>query len=338
MRRRQWRFLLAFGGFLLTAPNRLWAQELDRGDVTDLVVTALRYLTDVHLNSRYSSPVLRVVDASDEVRAYLTFDPSELASAVGQGLGVPVRHTTEDRFCDLTRSRPYWRMRNADLSMSAYLVEVSQQEAQVSLGYTGGSLLAGSTSRTLHLERSPEGWVARQLDPRVLHGSSTSCRPDPPPSMTAQDLAQMLAAAILPLIETPPVAHPGGAIGVLCLNDMFDGWTKDVIPVLSTELERRGVPTDEGCQFPEGREEDGFRAPTGEPAAGILLHHVVFESPNRALVQLRSSVKSDPHQTESERLNQVQQCTVERTAAGWSRTSCEPVEWSMRYPVLIKGG
>jgi hypothetical protein len=148
----------------------------------------------------------------------------------------------------------------------------------------------------------------------------------------------MLAAAILPLIESPPVPHPGGAIRVICISEMFDGWTKDVIPVLSAELQGAGFATEEGCQFPEGREEEGFRAQTGEPAAGILLHHVVFESSDRVLVQLRSTVKSNSFQTESGRLNQVQQCTVERSAAGWSRTSCVPVEWSMRYPVIIKGG
>jgi hypothetical protein len=229
-------------------------------------------------------------------------------------------------------------MKNADLSMFAVLLEVSQQGARVSLGYSRGAVLAGSTQRTLRLERSSDGWVATELEGNILNGSGGGCRPDPPPSMTTEDLAQMLATAILPLIETPPVHHPGGAIGVICIFDMFDGWTEDVLPALSVELQRAGFPTEEGCQFPEGREEEGFRAPTGEVAAGILLHHVVFESSERSLVQIRSSVKSNSNQTESERLNQVQQCMVERTGVGWTRTSCEPVEWSMRYPVIIKGG
>lgn len=231
--------LFRSGTCFLTAPNGSGAEELDQSEGTDLFVTGLRYLTEVHLESRYSSPVLGVVKASGQVRTYLTFDPSELADAVGQRLGVPIRNSDEDCYCDVTGSRPYWRMRNADLSMSAYLMEVSQQRARRSLSYTRGSVLAGTTSRTLLLE---------------------------------------------------------------------------------------------------GREEKGFRTLSGLPAANILMHHVVFESSDRVLVQLFSVVKSPSPLTDSESRNGGRQSVMDRTDGGWTRTSCGPVEFSMGYPVFIKGG
>ena len=140
MRQRSWSVTVAalLGGLVIAGPD-VRAQQLDRAQAQGILVEALRYVIEVHLESRYSYPVLLDATVDPEFADSMGFDPTGMAEAVSQELGIPIQDYDEGTFCDTDRYWPHLRSRQADLRISATLSTVSGTSASVGIWFTGGT-------------------------------------------------------------------------------------------------------------------------------------------------------------------------------------------------------
>ncbi len=319
---------------VLLMPGGLIAQPFGRGEAKELFIEAFRYLQEVRLESKYSDPLIGGIRFSDVVATAPNLDPAALTEVVSLEMGIPIWNRDENRYCDVSGGRPLWQRKTGDLLMSAFLNELPGQTARVSLTYSTGLGLSGRTE-FLVLERTGEGWLATGFEDGSIGGTSTGCRPAPPPALTSNNLASMLTAAVIGVLSEAGEEDPNDQGIHLCLQDLLDGWVGDVEEELIRELEQWGFSIDEGCQ---AGEPIGVETPEGDPTALIIWNHVVFESPERASVQMLVVRLGSPVQSAAAGYRPVQQCIIERTDGLWKMTSCEAIELSQKYPIQIGGG
>ena len=332
------RALTGFVVWSLVSFTGIHGQQVDRAHLEGLFIESFRYLLEVRFESKYSSPVIGGIRFSDEVSAEISADPKELTAVVSQRMGIPVWGGPTEKFCDVTGSRPYWRMKSADVRVSGFLKEVSDRTALVSLSYSAGSYLAGTTSRTLRLERNGEGWSAVGFEGGTLHGSSTGCRPTPPSSMSPDELVAMLSTAIVESVIGSPMFPLRVPVQPVFVASTMAGWVEDLESAWREALAQRGflVVEDWKDYGPVGDSiwGNGLRP----SAAGVLLHHVVFEGPNRVKVQIGVTGHRPSSRSPRDVTSLLQECLMERNAGVWEQASCDEVEFSMKYPSVLGTG
>jgi len=327
------RFGVLVGTVLAVIPACLSSQQLDQAGAEEILVQALRYMIEVEFESKFSDPVITGAGFGSELADSTGLDLSGVTEAVAQALGIRVQGYRKNTFCDMNKHTPHLRSRDADLRIGATLSEVIGTTARVAVNYTGGTLLAGSTVKEVNLERTAEGWSATGLGATILHGSSTPCQP-PAPSLATEDLADILLASILSVLNDPTLGSSADPIEHVCVDDQFDAWGQEVVDAVRERLRGSGLTVHRECVFHD-QEEDRllFAAPTGEPASWFQLRFVVSESEENLVVQVGVWPGTDtPPCGRFASRPCVFECSFETTGEGWGAPSLLIAPFSVRRP------
>ena len=332
MKQRSWSVTVAalLVGLGIAGPG-VRAQQLDRTQARDILVEALRYVIEVHLESRYSYPVLLRATVDPELADSLGFDPTGIVEAASQELGIPIQEYRADTFCDTDRYRPYLRSRQADLRIGATLTSVSGTRASVGIWFTRGTLLSGSTHHTLYLEQTSEGWSATGFEGTIMHGHMASCVP-PAPSRPAGEITSLLSVVILELLENPVEEPPIRDVRHVCLWDSFRAWDEEVESGIRERLERAGVTVGETCiRRSDVEDKLLLQTPGGEPAIIFELRFIVTDSEDRVVLQIGVNTGNTSGRCVG-RLGRacVLECAVDRRGSDWGKPSCNIAPFSDR--------
>ena len=307
------------------------AQQLDRTQARDILVEALRYAIEVHLESRYSYPVLLRATVDPELADSLGFDPTGIVEAVSQELGIPIQEYRADTFCDTDRYEPHLRSRPADLRISATLRTVSGTSAGVRIRFARGTLVRGNTQRTLYLEQTSEGWSATGFEGSIGFDDLRSCVP-PVPSRPTAEIASLLSVVILELLENPVEEPPIRDVRHVCLRNAFRAWDEEVESGIRERLEGAGVTVGETCiRRSDVEDKRLLQTPGGEPAIIFELRFIVTDSEDRVVLQIGVNTGNTSGRCVG-RLGRacVLECAVDQRGSDWGKPSCNIASFSDR--------
>jgi hypothetical protein len=337
---RWWRSGVLFFLMAAFAPVSLAPQQVDSATAEEVLVRAIRFMIEEELGSNHSDPILTGIRVGSTLRDTLGLVPSELSEAVSSALGIRIQNYEENTFCDVDLDPPYRRSRDADLRIRGTLREVGENSARVSVEYTGGTVLSGSTLRTVELRRTDHGWVATGLGDIVMTSSVVPCRASLP-SLPPEELRDLLVAGSLNTLNQPSLIETPGQIEDICVDHRFDTKESGVFDATRAHLREMGFAVHQECLQRDG--ESGVQtvaSPSGDPAVWLRFRSLAFDGEERIRLRVGAWSGAGPNEcSRSPSRACAFNCSFERIGLEWGEPNCEPAQvsggllwWSPRVP------
>ena len=325
MRHPKWALAL-----LLAMPLPAAAQQLTATDARDILAVAIRHISP---DPRTSFLTAAMVAPDVTITAPPGFN---LTAEVSRFTGIPHGRTRGEHLCELGSSGTLrWRAVGWDRMVGAMIQSVESGGARVMVSFEQSGVIH-SNHRMLRVERSADGWRAGEWEGDTFRAYTgvTGCRPPPPRSLKRSDLVSLVATSIHAVVDETERHLGVEEIRVVCWMDAYPGWLGELRASVDAELERTALDVRsmrDGCI---GEEDRPQHTQDGAPAAKLVVLHIPFAGPDRALVQVRPA--SLPASACDGRPTPcIRQCLLERSNSGWNVMGCETARYPVRYPTRV---